>query len=312
MHKVGLKVCEARIGVSTDAEHLLEKDRFYWLDTNFLSIERIPYDEARDSFVRILDKPGAPPMEIRGKTLILKGDFSQLEKEAKDKRYMIFGNLGIFSAWALRTLETAHNIYTFHACAVVKGKELMIISGEAGSGKTIFILSALEKGWKIFSTEFVHFRVGGEVEFFKGPLKDAVRVDTFQRHFPDMAEKLHVRLKEETAGKLVVDFSSFQVEDYVLRNPEITLVFPHIEEERKNIIEKDVAEEEMLLRILFDNVSQKIEESILLYGRIALPGLDALHLAAKRMKNIERFLNRARILRRLFWVSGVGEVMGIV
>ncbi len=310
--KIGVKVSEAKIGVSTNSPHLLKREDFYWLDTNFLSVDFIPFTAGMDSYMEVEDREESPVLEIEGKHLRVKGSFSAWKKEAKDKRYTLFGNLGVLSAWALRTLEEEHDISTFHACALVKDGKLMIISGGAGAGKTVFILSALKKGWKIFSTEFVHFRVKEKVEFFKGALKDAVRVDTFQYHFPEMAEKLGVNLKEETGSKLMVDFSSFRAEEDTLSDPEITLIFPHVEEKRERLIHKEVKDRESLLRTLFNTASEKIGKSMLLYGKWAVPGLDTLFLAEKRLERLEKFLERGKIQKSFLWVSGVKEVIEIV
>ena len=310
--KIGVKIGEAKIGVSTNFPALLEKDKFYWLDTNFLSFEFIPFNEAYDSFFEVVDSSESASFEIKGNKISLKGPFNKWDKKTKDKRYTLFGNLGVFSPWALRTLEETHDISTFHACAVVKGKKLMVISGGAGSGKTIFILSALKKGWKILSTEFVHFRVGEKVEFFKGSLRDAVRVDTFQYHFPEMREKLGINLKEEAGSKLVVDFSPFQVDRYKLIDPDIVVIFPHVEEKREIIIHKKIKDRETLLRNLFNTASEKIGKSVLLYGEFALPGLDTLYLAEKRRRRIERFLEIGKIKDSFLWASGVKKVIELM
>jgi hypothetical protein len=188
----------------------------------------------------------------------------------------------------------------------------MIIPGGGGSGKTVFILSALKKGWKLFAAEFVHFTAGKKLRFYKGAIRDAVRVDTFRDHFPEMADKLNVDLKEETGSKLVVDFSPFQFEDYVLDDPEIILAFPHVEEKRSKVIHSEVKDRETILRNLFNSASEKLGKSILLYGKFAVPGLDTMTLAQKRMENLETFLTSGNIERSFVWVSGVREVINIV
>lgn len=305
MNKIGLKVSEAKIGVVSNSLQLLDPKRFYWLDTNFLSIERMPFSEAQDSFLEILDRNSGPMMTVQGNILRLEGNFSLFEQEAQDLRYSIFGNLGIFSSWALRTLEEMYGIYTLHACGLIKGNRFLIIPGGAGSGKSVFIFSALNQGWKVFSTEFVHFRIHEELEFFKGSLKDAVRVDTLKLYFPEIAKKLGVCIREETGSKQVVNLSSFQYSDYRLINPEIYLVFPHIEEKRDHISCKEVKDTEIILRNLFLSASEKIGKSNLLYGRMPLPGLDTPLLAEKRKENLENFLKSGAIKQCLSWVSGV-------
>jgi len=308
---IGLEVSEVKIGIKTNSPHLLEKDRFFWLDTNFLSVDKVPFEEAKDSLVKVWDNIGGTPLEIKRNTLCLRGNFSELEKEANDPRYSIFGNLGIFSSWVLRVLEETQNIYTLHACGLVKRNKLIIIPGGAGAGKSVFILSALRKGWKIFSTEFVHFRVKGGIEFFKGSLKDTVRVDTLKCYFQDVAEELGISLKAEIGGKMVVDLSLFQTDKYQIRPSDVILIFPHVEERRDRIICEELKDREILLRKLFNNASDKIGKSILLYSKLAVPGLDSVRLGQRRKENLEKFLQSGKVKKSLLWISGVKEAREI-
>ena len=308
VRKIGLKIGEAEIGASSGYPEILEKENFYWFETNFLSVEYIPFREDMDSYIEIYVKQGQPSYEIEKNILRLHGDFSLLEKNAKDPRYSIFGNLGIFSSWVLRTLEEVHDIHTFHACGLVKDSRLLIIPGGAGAGKSVFIFTALSQGWKILSTEFVHFRVKDTVTFFKGALQDAVRVDTFKYHFPEFAQKMNIQLEEEMGGKLMVDLSSFQCSPYQLSNPEISLIFPHIEEKRDRLVYQEVKGQESVLRRLFHSASEKIEKSLLLYGQMALPGIDNLFLAEKRKLSLEKFIEKGIIKNSFTWVSGIKDI----
>jgi len=312
---LGIKVSEAYVGISTNNEKLIKEDRFYWFDTNFLNMKFIEINREKDSFFEMLDQTSGKTLEIKGNTLLLRINFSSFENENYDKRFGTFGNLGIFSTWILRTLEDVHSIYTFHACGLIKENKFLIIPGGSGSGKTVFILSAIRNGWKIFSTEFVHFSVKESIKFFKGPIRDGIRIDTLKDHFPDMAEKLGLNintLKKETASKLVVDFSSFQVENYTIKNPEIILLFPHVEEKRGSIIYEETNNKELLLRNLFNSASEKIGKSVLLYGKIGLPGLDNIFLAEKRVDNIKKFIKKAKITKSALVVLGVKDVEQII
>ncbi len=308
MRQTGLKIGEAEIGASSGYPEILEKENFYWFETNFLSVEYIPFREDMDSYIEIYVKQGQPSYEIEKNILHLHGNFPLLEKNAKDPRYSIFGNLGIFSSWVLRTLEEAHDIHTFHACGLVKGSQLLIILGGAGAGKSVFIFTALSQGWQILSTEFVHFRVNDRVTFFKGSLQDAVRVDTFKYHFPEFAQRMNITLEEEMGGKLLVDLSPYQCSPYQLNNPEISLVFPHVEEKRDRLVIDEVKEKELLLRRLFHSASEKIEKSLLIYGQMALPGIDNLFLAEKRKVSLEKFLDKGIIKNSFSWVSGIKDI----
>jgi hypothetical protein len=308
--KIGIKVSEARIGIETNNYRLLDKENFFWLDTNFNSSNQVPREEATDSFIVIIDSDMEASIEISGDTLHLTGPFSQWAEQTKDLRYSIFGNLGVFSSWVLSTLERKHRIYTFHACALVKGEKLLVILGGAGAGKTVFVLSSLRLGWRLFSTEFVHFRVNEGIEFFKGPVRDPVRIDTLKSSFPWVIDELDVDIKASVGGKTLVNLSAYQTESDVITNPDVVLVIPHVEEMRKRIIEREREDQEYLLKTLFLNASDKIGKSMLLYGQFAVPGFDSSALAQEREKNIRRLLTRGVINKSIIWVSGVADVEG--
>lgn len=310
MSQIGVKICEARIGINTNSPQLVERNKFFWLDTNFHSVEEIPYDKAKDSRVDIVDRTGSPTIEVEGDLLRLAGPFSQLEEETQDKRFSLFGNLGIFSPWVLKTLEEKHRIFTFHACALVKDGVFVVILGGAGAGKTVFILSSLKKGWRLFSTEFVHFRVEDKVTFFKGPVKDPVRIDTLTDHFPWIIDETEVNLRDGVGGKSVVNLSSYQTDENLYTNPEVVLVIPHVEEKRHRIVQEDVEDRDAFLRTLFHNASDKISKSTLLYREFAIPGVDSVSLVQTRKDNIRNLLRSGIIKRSIVWVSGVEEVPG--
>lgn len=111
-----MKISESYIGIFTNNEKLIQKDKFYWFDTNFLDMKFVEINRSKDSFFKILDQTSGKTLEKKGNILLFRGNFSSFETEKYDKRYGIIGNLGIFSAWILRTLEDVHSICTFHAC----------------------------------------------------------------------------------------------------------------------------------------------------------------------------------------------------
>jgi hypothetical protein len=303
----GFEVGPARVGVSCNAPALLESRRFFWLDTNFKPVMRIPFSEAKDSRMEIWEGGAGPTLEFEGRTLVLRGSFIQLQGEARDPRYSIFGNLGIFSTWVLRTLEDARGVHTLHACGLVRDGRLLIVSGGAGSGKSVFLLSALDRGWRLFATEFVHFQARKDLVFFKGSLKDTVRVETFRDFFPEWPRRLGLELEAEVGGKLAVDLSAYQADGDRLENPELNIVFPHVEERRARILSGEIEDEEELRRRLFAGATEKIEKGILLYGRLAVPGFDDLSLGKRRAAAVERLMESGRLRRALSWVSGVED-----
>ena len=308
MESICLKVLEARMGVLTNSPALVDPKMFFWLDTNFRAVERIPYEEPLSAAMVIRDGEYGPGFEVKGRTLHLSGNFSRWSAEDVDPRHSLFGSLGIFSSWVLRTLEEVHDIISLHAACLVKGHTLLLVPGGAGSGKTVFILSALHLGWRLFGSEFAHVRVSGGVEFLGGAVRDTLRTETVRLHFPEWDRILKSAAVKETGGKVAVDLSGFSHRDEVIRDPEIVIVFPRIEERGGTIAADDIEEEEVLLRSLFQAASEKIGCSLLMYGRMAVPGLDTAESAHRRLDRLKVLFRSGAVKRCLRWISGAGDV----
>lgn len=303
----GIQVSEAKVGVRTNSPSLLDSAKFFWMDTNFLSITRISCEEGMDSFFEIKDGPFSPGFHIQENTLKVSGPFSVWEKEAEDRRYSLFGNLGLFSSWVLRALEKSHDIGTFHACGLTKGEKILIIPGGPGAGKSVFLFKALDHGWKLFATEFVHFQVEEDVSLLKGALKDAVRVENLRFHLPQWAQKRSLSQKEEVGGKRVVDLSSYQDERERIENPEVVLIFPHVEENWDRFRLEELHSREELFRKLFLNASEKLGKSQFLYGRMAVPGVDDPLLARKRGNRLQRLYESGTLSLILQCTTGIKD-----
>ena len=111
--------------------------------------------------------------KFSGEKARFKGPFLKLTQEASDLRFSLWGNQGFLYRYALYLLEKKHRIYNFHACALFHEKkdQMFVVIGGAGSGKTVYLLSGLIKGLKLFSTETVHFRIEkNAVTWFLGSL----------------------------------------------------------------------------------------------------------------------------------------------
>ncbi|HIE03355.1 MAG TPA: hypothetical protein EYP61_01210 [Candidatus Latescibacteria bacterium] len=309
MLRKGIRVGRAEIGVSTNSPSLLGEERFFWLNTNFRSVEFLPYSGDLDGFVEIWDRPNEEAgLEVRGRVLRLEGDFAAWEEEAEDRRYTLFGNLGIFSPWALRIMEEAHSVHTLHACGLYRDGELTIVLGGPGAGKTVFLLCGIEEGWRVFSTEFLHFCAGDRVKFFKGSLRDPVRAETLLR-FPKATKLLKVKdIGEEAGGKMVVDFSPFSVPEDVLAGPEVRVIFSHVEERRERIVREEMKKAEAIERLLFQNASEKLGKGGLLYRSFPFPGFDNFRLAKRRHEDIKRFLGKASLKECVYFVAGIDDV----
>jgi len=143
---------------------------------------------------------------------VARGNFLELEKEAKDSRFSLLGNEGLFFRFVLKIMESKFNIFSLHACSLFdeKTERFFIICGGAGSGKTAFISKGIEAGLKIFSTEMTHFDLwsAGKLKFYKGSLLDNIRIANLKYDYPNIYERLELNLPEaedEWGTKITLD-----------------------------------------------------------------------------------------------------------
>ena len=175
---------------------------------------------------------------------------------------------------------------------------LFVIIGGAGSGKTVYLLSGLEKGLKLFSTETVHFKVEGSyVIWYMGSLVDNVRYGTLMYDFPrflppgDGPDPQNI-----WQNKIAIDLSEFQAQKETIKNPQaVHILFPRIEkgfEKPMRIPEKNTMRTE---KILFDNITQKVAETTLLYDKLTVLGLDDKDLANARLRSVNQLTSHPTV-----------------
>lgn len=287
-------VVEANIGLISNCEKLLEwkKGTIADIDTDFLVTERTQ-EVGSDADFYIFNEKRTPTISIVGNEVFVRGDFVALERETLDPRFSLLGNEGLFFRFALKVLEEIHSIFSFHACSLFEESrnQLFIICGGASSGKTAFILGGMQQGLKVFATEMTHFGFHDtDLIFYKGSLLDNIRMGSLKYDFPKAQEMLGIDLPEvrnEWGTQLVGDFSSHQTSFHQLRNPNITVVIPHIEKERKETIVTPVQNERSVSKLLFDSASEKIGQTFLLYEKIPILALDTFPASKKRLEAVQ-------------------------
>lgn len=304
----GIKICEARIGLVSNNEALVTRSEYFSdrvmqsLLTDYHKVEEIPWADDLDAQIDVLDVPGAAPeITLNPNRALAVGDWTALEANASDRRYSLFGNLGFLFRYTIRVLEERHRIWSFHASAMVDDKsgELWLIPGGAGAGKTVFLLAGLERGWTIFSTEMTHLRVSERgCEWFKGSLFDNVRVGTLLHDFPGVAPRLGLRLppvKDPWAHKIALDLAHVQSSADRLTDPPLRIVSPKVESGRERAIVSPIEKREKLVKLLFDNATEKHGASVVLYDCLPLTSLDTPELARERFQAMERLVATAEI-----------------
>ena len=309
-----IKICEANIKLVSNKKELLsfKKGVIADIETDFYKAQeiRIP-STAVDAHFYMIDEDSEPRVHSAPNMIMAQGNLLELEKKAKDLRFSLLGNEGLFFRFALKVLEDNHDIFSFHACSLFDEEKdnLYIICGGAGSGKTAFLLKGLEVGLKIFSTEMTHFKFQstGKLTFYKGSLIDNVRVGNLKYDYPKVCEMLKVELpqiKDEWGTKIPVELSQFQFSPNYLSDPEIVLVFPHIEQEKRESIVGQVKNKRTISKRIYDNVSSKIGETVLLYEKIPVAGLDTPSSARRRLGAVNKFTQYRKLQKALNVIAG--------
>lgn len=319
MSRMALKILEATIGIETNNDDLLPCLPFgievKSLLTDFHRVSPIPYSDNCDGYIHIHESADEPRYEWEGRTFLFFGPFGDFARSASDPRFSFWGNQGFLYRYTLYLLEKHHKIYNLHACALVdqNTNALYIIIGGAGSGKTVYLLSGLDKGLHVFSTETVHFRLEKEhIVWFKGSLVDNVRYGTLVYHFPHFLPQKEIPEKEKLwQKKIALDLSAYATDFDSLQEPEsITILFPHIEEGRKEYIQNTIGDDQRAAKYLFDNISEKMAETTVLYDRLPVIGLDENDMAQRRLESVYRCIQHSSIKHIVSILSNPKECWG--
>lgn len=298
MHRIGLKVLQAAVGVESNTPALLPRLPFPLevksLLTDFHKVEEIAYSPQLDGQITLKDCSDTEAACLYTPEQVhFRGPLLALEAGASDLRFSLWGNQGFLYRYMLFLLERRHGIFNLHACAVLdeRRRRLYVIVGGAGSGKTVYLLSGLERGLKLFSTETVHFtRRDDSLTWFMGSLADNIRLGTLVRDFPRFKPvDIPAQGADLWQEKIAVDLSAYKAADETLRDPEVIILCPRIEEGRPESRLTSISDKRKAAHLLFDNISQKIAETVVLYDRLVLPGLDEESLARRRLE-MARFL----------------------
>lgn len=311
---------DARIGIVSNNNELIrdaryfESDRMESLLTNVHQLPEVPYEDT-DAEVIVVDDPHLKPYVSVGEgTCVCAGDFSRWERECKDIRYSVFGNLGLFFRYSLAVLERFHGIYSFHASSlfIPQSNTLLLIVGGAGAGKTVYLLKGVVEGWKILSTEMTHLRITKDgYEFYKGSLYDNVRVGSLVYDFPEAIEKLGLHIPEVDnvwGHKVTIDLKPLEADD-VYRNPRVQIINARIESDRTKADVSDIKERDKVLWTLYQNASEKLAPPWLMYERVPVGRCDDDDLARARLETLGTFLDSADLAPIKSILAGVKNCM---
>jgi hypothetical protein len=319
LFKKAIEILGATVGIESNREKLLPslplKTEVKSLLTDFLDVAEIPYSDKLDGYIFIQDSEEKPTYQRSAETVKFKGPFFQMSQYASDRRFSLWGNQGFLYRFALYLLEKKHKIYNLHACALYQEEkdELYVITGGAGSGKTVYLLSGLSKGAKLFSTETVHFRISGdEVTWFMGSLLDNVRWGTLIHDFPQFLPDLETPQEgKKWQKKIALDLSSYRTKFEKLANPRsITILFPRIEEGRQGFALSPMEDKRKTAKALFDNISQKLTETVILYDCMPFLGLEEKELASARLESVNNLVHHPSLALIASVLSNPSECWG--
>jgi hypothetical protein len=309
LHRRAIQIVHARLGLVSNNGPLIHRAEYFRdrvpqsLLTDYHRVDDVPWDELHpvDARIDVADAAGAEPAIMLGPDRVLAvGDWTGCEATASDRRYSLFGNLGFLFRYAIHALERYHDTWSFHASAMVDDKgDLWLIPGGAGAGKTVFLLEGLGRGWTIFSTEMTHVRLtDGGYELYKGSLFDNIRLGTLLYDFPQVPERLGLTLPESRdpwGTKIALDLGHVQTPADVLLSPSLRIVAPKVESGRDRAIVGRLDRREKLVKLLFDNATEKHGGTVLLYDRLPLPSLDTPELMTRRLAAMRGLVERATI-----------------
>lgn len=304
MFQTAVKILKTTIGIRSNQEELLPLLPFgvevESLLTDFRRVEQISYTEGLDGYISVEEAEGDLTYESHDNGVVFKGPFSSQQKEASDPRHTLWGNQGFLYRYALYLLEKKHAIYNLHACALYQEDRdtFYVIIGGAGSGKTVYLLSGLEKGLTLFSTETVHFQTSeNDIVWYMGSVVDNVRYGTLMSDFPRFLPTGDTPdPQNQWQNKVAIDLSAFCTQIETIQNPQaIHILFPRIEKGFEKSVCNPVKDKRKAEKILFDNITQKISETILLYDKLAILGLDRKDLAKDRLQAVKRLVNHRTI-----------------
>jgi hypothetical protein len=307
LHRRAVRIVLARLGLVSNNRGLITRSEYFVdrvpqsLLTDYHRVEDVAWADGIDAELAVLDAPGlAPSIVSEPDRVVASGDWTVLEESASDRRYTLFGNLGFLFRYAIHALERYHETWSFHASAMVDDKgDLWLIPGGAGAGKTVFLLEGLTRGWTIFSTEMTHVRLTDEgYEFYKGALFDNVRLGTLLYDFPAVIDRLGLVLpasRDPWGSKIALDLGHVQTPSDVLVSPALRIVNPKVESGRDRAVVGRLDRREKLVKLLFDNATEKHGGTVLLYDRLPLPSLDTPALMTRRLAAMHGLLERATI-----------------
>ena len=336
MYGVGLSVLRATIGLSSNNAGLISAPEYFGGEPHPLIargegwhircqeancvVEQVDFEPppALDGYFIIVDRGGAEPsLEIGEDLVTAVGDWSALEAAALDRRYSLLGNQGVLFRYLLTVLERK-GVYNFHACGLLERETgtVHLVLGERGSGKSALLLAALESGrYLSFGTEIVHAGIEeGNLVFYRGSLRNNVRIGHLLYDFPGLARAIGVtfgEVEDPWGTKVQLDFGRFAIPEEKLTAPEVVVVIPRIEErlEEAHLAEIPAGQLPRIKRNLLENLTDKIAGMALAYETVPVGSLDSPDLLRRRKAFVDFMVDGKHIVRAVNLFAGTANCL---
>ena len=144
-----------------------------------------------------------------------------------------------------------------------------------------------------------------------GSQVDNVRLGTLKHNFPNFYPDADLpEVKDEWQKKIALDLAYYKTNEGQYINPETVIIFPRIEQGWSGFFQSPVGDKRKLTKLLFDNISQKIAETVILYDRIPITGLDNRISASNRLITTEEFVQHKSIIKTVSILSNPRECWG--
>jgi len=108
----------------------------------------------------------------------------------------------------------------------------------------------------------------------------------------------------EWGKKIPLGLHRFQTRADKLVDPKVIIILPRVEEGRKTYYSQQEKDTRKTSRVLFENVSEKIGQSVLLYETVPFVCLDRPQAAQKRVEAIMALLAHKSLRKTVSIVSG--------
>ncbi len=301
-----VQIVDAIFNITTNAPWLVTAEEYFGpydvqsLLTNYYTVVELPPDDPRaiTANVMILDVPGMP-LEIRVDPgqLWIAGDLTHLENAVYDRRYTIFGNMGLFFRYSLAALQRHHHMVSMHASSFYhpEKNELLIVGGSTGAGKSVYLFEGLKEGYQVFTAEMTLFTIDeGGISFYKGALHDNVWTNSIKGEYADIIQNrlgvTHLEQRQKFLAKAVVDLTPVATADDVIRNPKTLMLLSRVEQDRTTCSVTPIKESLSAAAKVFECASEKMQPGYVLYERYAAPTVDSAELQAERLQLCRMFV----------------------